>query len=85
MIDSKDFLGSLDKNPFEFHYYDMDHFSLYVYGKQIPSDRLHLNTDNEKTSVMAYRTLFEGSSISHSNLGLQITHDTTVNGYFMLL
>ena len=28
MIDNKDFLGSLDTNPFEFRHYDMDHFSL---------------------------------------------------------
>ena len=52
----------------------MDSFSLYVKGKQIPSDGLHLNTNNEKTSVMAYRTLSEGSGIRHSNSGLQITH-----------
>ena len=85
MIDNKDFLRSLDSNPFEFHHYDMDSFSLYVNGKQIPSGGLYLKTDNEKTSVMACRTLFEGSGIRHSNAGLQITHAMYVNGYFMLL
>ncbi len=74
MLIDKDFLGSLDKNPFEFHYYGTDSFSLYVYCKQIPIGSLHLNTDNEKGSVMAYRTLFEGSGIRHSNAGLQISH-----------
>jgi hypothetical protein len=40
---------------------------------------------HEKTSVMAYRTLFVGSGIDHSNTGLQITHDDYINGYIMLL
>ena len=34
---------------------------------------------------MAYRTLFEGSGIHHSNSGLQITSEMYINGYFMLL
>ena len=39
---------------------------------------------HEKTSVMGYRTLFEGSGIYHSNSGLHIIH-MYINGYFMLL
>ena len=39
---------------------------------------------HEKTSVLAYNTLFEVSGILHSNSGLQVTpHD--VAGYFMLM
>jgi hypothetical protein len=34
---------------------------------------------------MGYGTLFEASSIHHSNAGLQITHDMYIAGYFMLL
>ena len=44
-----------------------------------------MGMDHEKTYVMVYRTLFEGSGIHHSNSGLQITHDMYINGYFMLL
>ena len=44
-----------------------------------------MDTGREKTSVMAYRTLFIGSGIRHSNSGHDITHDMYVNGYFMLL
>jgi hypothetical protein len=40
---------------------------------------------HEKTSVMGYATLFEGSGIHHSNSGPQITHDIFINGYFMLV
>jgi hypothetical protein len=39
----------------------------------------------ENTSVMGYRTLFEGSGINHSTSGLQATHDMYIAGYFMLL
>ena len=68
-----------------FHHYDMTYFTLYVNGKHIPSGGLHLDTVREKESVMAYRTLFEGSGIHHSNTGLQISHAAFVNRYFMLL
>jgi len=40
--------------------------------------------DHEKTSVIGYRALIEGSDTHHSNSGLQITHDM-YNGYFVLL
>jgi hypothetical protein len=34
---------------------------------------------------MGYPTLFGASGIRHSNMGLQITHDIYIAGYFMLL
>ena len=85
MIDNTHFLGTLTTNPFEFHHYDMNCFTLYVNGKEIPSGGPQLDTEREKGPVMAYRTLFKGSSIPHSKTGLQISHATYVNGYFMLL
>jgi len=85
MIKNKDFLGSIDTNPYFFRHYDLSSFALYVNGKQIPGGGLSLDTIHEKKTVMAYRTLFEGSGIHHSNSGLQITPDMYKNGYFMLL
>ena len=85
MVKNTDFLGSMATNPFNFRHYDLDSFALYVNGKQIPSEGLSLGMDHEKTSVMGYRTLFEGSGIHHSNAGLQITHDMYIAGYFILL
>ena len=85
IIKNNDFLGSMDTNRFKFPHYEMDHFSLYLNGKQIPSGGLHMDNSQETTSVMAYRTLFEGSGLLHSNSGLQITHDMYVTGYFMLI
>jgi hypothetical protein len=56
-----------------------------VNGRRVPSEGLSLDMDHEKTSVLGYRTLFEGSGIHHSNTGLQMTHDMYINGFFMLL
>ena len=85
MKKNKDFLGSIDTTPYFFRHYYLRSFALYVNGKQIPGGGLSLNTSHEKKTVMAYRTLFEGSGIHNSNSGLQITPDMYINGYFMLL
>ena len=44
-----------------------------------------MEKSRERTSVMAYRKIFEGSGFHHSKSGLQIMHDVYVNGYLMLL
>ena len=67
MLDNTEFLGSLTTNPFRFQHFDMNYFSLYVNGKQIPSGGLHLDTACEKGSVMAYRH----SSLEHGTLDIE--------------
>jgi len=85
MVKNSDFLGSVTTNPYNFRHYNLRSFALNVNGKQIPTEGLSLGMDHEKTSVMGYRTLFEGSGMHHSNSGLQITHDMYIRGFFMLL
>jgi hypothetical protein len=46
---------------------------------------MSLGMDHEKTSVMGYKTLFEGSGIHHSDTRLQVTHDPYIKGLFMLV
>jgi hypothetical protein len=82
MVKNTDFLGSIETNPFYFRHYDLTSFTLFVNGRQIPSESLSLDMSHEKTSVT---TLLEGSGIHHSNTGLQITHDMFISGYFMLV
>ena len=65
--ENKDFLGSMDSNPYYFRHYDINNFAMYVNGKQIPPEGLSLDMGHEK---MGYRTLFDGSGIHHSNSGL---------------
>ena len=85
MVKNADLIDTIETNPYKFRHYDISDFSLFVNGKQYPNEGLSLGMDHEKTSVMGYRTLFEGSGIHHSNAGHQITHHMFVNGYFMLL
>ena len=81
MVKKTDFLGSRDTNPFNLRHYDLTNFTMYVNGRQIPSETLSLNMGHEKTSIRGYAALFEGSGIHHSNSGLQITHDMYINGF----
>ena len=73
MAKNTDILGIMSTNPFNFRHFDLNHFALYVNGRQIPPQGLSLDMSREKTAIMGYRTLFEGSGILHSNSGLQIT------------
>jgi len=71
-------------NPYNFRHYDLSYFALNVNGEQIPTEGLPLGFEHENSSIMGYRTPFEGSGIHDSNSGLQITHDMYIRGFFML-
>ena len=62
-----DFLGSRTTNPYHFRNYDLTNFTMYVNGRQIPSESLSLKMGHEKTSVRGYATLFEGCRNVNSN------------------
>jgi hypothetical protein len=76
MIKNSEFIGSKDCKPFNFQHYKRTYFSTNVNGRQLPSGMLPLETNSEKTSVLAYDTLFTG---------LQISHTMYLNGVFMLV
>jgi len=65
MVKNTDFLGSRDSKPLNLRHYDLTNFTMYLNGKQIPSESLSLNLGHEKTSVRGYATLFEGTGIHH--------------------
>jgi hypothetical protein len=75
MIDNKDFLGTINTNPYKFQHFGLRTFNMIVNGRQIPSEILTIDPSHEKSTTMAYKTLFEGIGIHHSNAGLQINHD----------
>jgi len=85
LVKNTDFLGSRNSNPYNLRHYDLTNFTMYMNGRQIPSESLSLNMGREKTSVKGYATLFEGIGIHHSNSRLQITHDMYINGFFMIV
>jgi hypothetical protein len=43
MVKNTDFLGSIDTNPFYFTHYDLTSFTLFLNGRQIPSESLSLD------------------------------------------
>ena len=47
MIKNTDFVGTAASNLFKFRHYDLEHFAMYVGGKQIPSEDLSLDMSNE--------------------------------------
>ena len=73
MIKNVDFTGSVDSNPYNFQYFHINHFAMYVNAQQIPSCGLPEGTDNEKTTTMAYQKLFSNAGIYHRNSGIQNT------------
>jgi len=75
MLANKDFVGSTDTNPYRLQHFGLRNLAMFVNGNQIPGEGLNLDNGHEKTTVMGYKSLFEGSGIHHSNSGLQITHD----------
>jgi hypothetical protein len=60
----------MNTNPYRFQHFGMRKLAMFVNGKEIPGESLSLDTGHEKTTVMGYKSLFEGSGIHHSNLGL---------------
>jgi len=85
MVKNTDILGSMDSNPYNLRHYDLENFAMYVNDRQIPPEGVNLLMVHEKTAVMEYRTLFEGSGIHHPNSGLQITPDMYINVFFLLV
>ena len=85
MVKNTDFLCSVHTNPYNSWHYNFSNFTLFLNRKQFPNVGLSLGMDHEKTSVIWYRTLFEGSCIHISNCFFQNTHDMYIAGFFMLL
>jgi hypothetical protein len=85
MIENRDFLGTINTNPFKFQYFGLRTFTMSVNGRQIPTETLTIDPGHEKTTTLAYKNLFEGSGIHRANSGLLITHDMYINGHFIFL
>jgi len=52
-----------------------------VNGKPFPNNGLTVDMSSDKTSVMAYRGIFQAAGIHHANSGLELTHDMFISGY----
>lgn len=85
IVSNKAFSGDLKTNPFNFHHYNANFFSLYVDGMQIPSKPLQPSyAETNETSVMAYHSLFTGTGIHFMNMGTDISRSEYAEGYCLM-
>ncbi|XP_012215829.2 uncharacterized protein F54H12.2-like [Linepithema humile] len=83
-VDNRAFNGDRKLNPFNFRNYDINFFSLYADGMQIPSRPLQPNfSKDEKLYVEAYHTLFSGTGIHFLNEGNSISREDYAQGYIL--
>lgn len=85
LVSNKAFNGDFKSNPFNFQAYNVNFFSLYVDGVQVPSKPLQpdYKSDNE-LSVMAYHTLYSGTGIQFLNQGNNISRTEFAKGYCLM-
>lgn len=77
------FNGNLSMNPFNFQNYNINSFSLYVDGQQIPSKTLQPSFNNNVYTTL-YHTLFSGTGIHFLNEGNSISREDYPNGYCLM-
>lgn len=78
-VDNKAFNGDKKYNPFNFKHYNINFFSLYIDGTQIPSKPLQPNF-KENLYADAYHTLYSGTGIHFSNQGNNISRESYAQG-----
>lgn len=78
---NKAFNGDVSANPFNFHHHSINHLSLYVDGRQIPSKPLQPKFNGSVNTVESYHTLFSGTGIHFQNEGIDISRSDYAAGY----
>ena len=57
LIANNDFLGTINRNPYNFQHFGLRTFVMYVNGREIPSESLTIDPGHEKITVMAYKSI----------------------------
>ena len=78
------FNGGSKLNPFNFQHFNMNYFSLYVDGEQVPSKPLQPKFSSPEESVLNFHTLFTGTGIVFSDAGNGIDRISYPHGYCLL-
>lgn len=82
-VDNTAFNGTLNTNPFNFAHHNINLFSLYVDGQQIPACTLQPSFSNN-VFTSAYNTLFSGTGIHFLNDGNFISKYDYEGGYCLM-
>lgn len=84
-VDNSAFNGNFKENPFDFQHFNMNFFSLYIDGQQIPSKPLQPTFNTSKNlHTLPFHTLFSGTGIHFLNEGNDISLSDYPNGYCLL-
>lgn len=82
-VSNSSFNGNFALNPFNFQHYNMNSFSLFVDGHEIPSRTLQPSFSSGMIAS-SYHTLFSGTGIHFHNEGNAISRTDYGNGYCLL-
>ena len=80
MVKNTDFLGSRDPNPYNFRHYDLTNFTMYVNGRQIPSESLSRHESREN---VRQRLRYTVRKHRHSPLELRTPDNSHVYKWFL--
>lgn len=78
------FIGNITNNPFNFQHFNLNFFSLYIDGRQIPAKPIQTDFNTSKQFIHAYHTLFSGTGIHFLNEGNDISRNTYADGNCLL-
>lgn len=69
------FIGNFKHNPFNFQHFNINFFSLYIDGRQLPSKPLQPDHTGKNQFVHSYHTLFSGTGLHFMNDGNNIPRE----------
>ena len=83
-VDNRAFNGNRTLNPFNFQHFDINYFSLYIDGVQVPSKALQPHfTGNAPSYIETFQSLYTGTGIHFLNEGLGINRYNYAAGYYL--
>ena len=80
MVENTAFNGHKDKNPYNFHHFDVDYLALNVDGKQVPAKPLTPNFTDD-LCTRSYASLFTGTGFMGHDRGNQISLEEYSKGF----
>ena len=80
MVDSEAYAGNLEKNPYNFQHFKLNHLQMYVDGEPVRNRPLRPNID-QKQYLLCYETLYRGLNQLDGDRGSIIKRSDWDKGY----
>ena len=81
IVDNAAFNGTRERNPFNFHHYNLSEIGVYLDGQQQHALKPIQPDFGEELFVRAYNTLFSGTGKLNNDEGIAISHKDYDSGY----